>query len=471
MKNNVSTWIIVTVMVVAVAVAPRISFAEETSLVNRIAGLLSQIEGLKSTLVASVLVSTEIEEGEPVSVELTDNTIVYNDDIQLPEQSVRFGATGLQVAGLQDFLRGEGYYQGDIDGRFLFQTKNAVKKFQRDHELDVDGVAGALTYQKITDVVRSRDGLGEHIKEPPLVTEKISQEEIFETDAVPTSQLSRECPVTTFGPAAYDYDFDTVTKFRFVHYGTGESTPWYEPGTQDLFAGRHDSMMAYFDTHNTEVMMCGKESTNEPIPVEVSTEPVTETQDSVLAKCSVRVDGEEVLSVEATDRLDCYQKTSFGSQNCSVYTDYFNEGVNLLEQYFDNDDRVNSDRCIKLDEGHGKQQLTLLYPNHGETIAQRDLLEFRWFGGDRLWPVYLSLINKEGTKVMYVISDSTDNDGTFKWRVPSTIEPGEYLVYIEGARSRNSRTQEEYPQPYGISWDYSDTTFTIIDQSAISYES
>ena len=39
-----------------------------------------------------------------------------------------------------------------------------------------------------------------------------------------------------------------------------------------------------------------------------------------------------VKTVQATDRIDCYKQTSFGSRNCTVYAPYFVSGTNLLKQ-------------------------------------------------------------------------------------------------------------------------------------------
>ena len=61
--------------------------------------------------------------------------------------------------------------------------------------------------------------------------------------------------------------------------------------------------------------------------------------------CDVKVNGKIIKTVTAKDRNDCYNQTSFGSENCKVYASYFGPGNNLLEQYFNKTDRVNSDNC------------------------------------------------------------------------------------------------------------------------------
>lgn len=65
-----------------------------------------------------------------------------------------------------------------------------------------------------------------------------------------------------------------------------------------------------------------------------------------IGTCTVKVNGKVVKKVKAANRKDCYKKTSFGSRNCKVYAKYFKKGSNLLEQYFNGWDRVNSDKCV-----------------------------------------------------------------------------------------------------------------------------
>lgn len=64
-----------------------------------------------------------------------------------PEQPVlsKMGSRGEQVRQIQQKLKSWGYYDGDVDGIFGMQTKNAVLYFQRKNGLTADGVAGTDT--------------------------------------------------------------------------------------------------------------------------------------------------------------------------------------------------------------------------------------------------------------------------------------------------------------------------------------
>ena len=46
---------------------------------------------------------------------------------------------------MQNALRQQGYYTGNVDGKYGDGTKQAVEAFQRTHGLAIDGVAGPAT--------------------------------------------------------------------------------------------------------------------------------------------------------------------------------------------------------------------------------------------------------------------------------------------------------------------------------------
>lgn len=64
----------------------------------------------------------------------------------------KMGSRGDEVRRIQQKLKNWGYYTGSVDGIYGSQTKNAVRKFQRDNGLTVDGIAGpkTLSYLGIT---------------------------------------------------------------------------------------------------------------------------------------------------------------------------------------------------------------------------------------------------------------------------------------------------------------------------------
>ena len=71
--------------------------------------------------------------------------------IQLQLPVLKKGAKGGAVWGLQAILLGYGYDLGKkgLDGSFGAATESAVKKFQHEHDLVVDGSAGPVTWSEL----------------------------------------------------------------------------------------------------------------------------------------------------------------------------------------------------------------------------------------------------------------------------------------------------------------------------------
>ena len=72
-------------------------------------------------------------------------------NVQNPN-SICYGMSGQRVRALQQALRAAGYYNAAIDANFGDNTRNAVIKFQRDHGLTADGIAGVRTLAKLNAV-------------------------------------------------------------------------------------------------------------------------------------------------------------------------------------------------------------------------------------------------------------------------------------------------------------------------------
>lgn len=68
---------------------------------------------------------------------------------QMPFQTLRKGTESEAVYWLQMKLFEKGYYHGSITGGYYEGTVEAVRAFQRDHGLSVDGVAGKATLTKV----------------------------------------------------------------------------------------------------------------------------------------------------------------------------------------------------------------------------------------------------------------------------------------------------------------------------------
>ena len=75
---------------------------------------------------------------------------------------LRRGSKGIEVRKMQETLIKLGYDLGPdgADGDFGRNTYNAVRKFQEDHNLEVDGEAGPLTLKAIDEALKKQDASG-----------------------------------------------------------------------------------------------------------------------------------------------------------------------------------------------------------------------------------------------------------------------------------------------------------------------
>ena len=63
--------------------------------------------------------------------------------------NLKRGSRGADVKSLQTILRNKGLYTGSIDGNYGVYTENAVKAYQRQQGLKVDGIYGPVTCRKL----------------------------------------------------------------------------------------------------------------------------------------------------------------------------------------------------------------------------------------------------------------------------------------------------------------------------------
>jgi len=82
---------------------------------------------------------------------------------------LRYGKEGDEVAKLQAALTDLTYYTGEIDGKFGKLTLAAVKAFQKDAALKVDGRVGDLTKAKLTELTGLEFAPDEEPKPDPVI--------------------------------------------------------------------------------------------------------------------------------------------------------------------------------------------------------------------------------------------------------------------------------------------------------------
>ncbi|MCR6096385.1 peptidoglycan-binding protein [Salipaludibacillus agaradhaerens] len=91
------------------------------------------------------------KEVQQAVIAFQQTSLIQQDGIAGPQtlgalQVLKLGDNGRVVTYLQSKLDTLGYYNGPIDGHFEELTHKAVKHFQDDYELQVDGIAGPKTY-------------------------------------------------------------------------------------------------------------------------------------------------------------------------------------------------------------------------------------------------------------------------------------------------------------------------------------
>ena len=91
--------------------------------------------------------------------------------------------------------------------------------------------------------------------------------------------------------------------------------------------------------------------------------------------------------------------------------------------------------------------IKVLYPNGGEVLKTGTAIQVKWQSQDINGQVVIVLY-KKGIKYM-VISEQTENNGTFPWNIPANLPEGsDYRVRIRGV------------QDLAVN-DFSDRDFTI----------
>ncbi len=77
------------------------------------------------------------------------NLTQYDSVVTGKRQTLKYGSRGADVTYLQQRLTAKGYGTGSIDGIFGVKTLEAVKEFQAENNLTVDGIVGQDTWGKI----------------------------------------------------------------------------------------------------------------------------------------------------------------------------------------------------------------------------------------------------------------------------------------------------------------------------------
>jgi peptidoglycan hydrolase-like protein with peptidoglycan-binding domain len=86
----------------------------------------------------------------------------------MAEPLLKKGSTGEAVKQLQSALKDLGYDVGAVDGKFGTKTEQAVKAFQQDRGIDVDGIVGDITWLNIDEADMSNPTIRKGSKGNPV---------------------------------------------------------------------------------------------------------------------------------------------------------------------------------------------------------------------------------------------------------------------------------------------------------------
>ncbi|SHH32852.1 spore cortex-lytic enzyme [Tepidibacter thalassicus] len=82
-------------------------------------------------------------------------TFYVDDYIAYGQANIFWGSRGTQVKTVQSKLKRWGYYDGAVDGIYGYRTYLAIRKFQKKHNLKVDGIVGNATKKALGIPVKS----------------------------------------------------------------------------------------------------------------------------------------------------------------------------------------------------------------------------------------------------------------------------------------------------------------------------
>ncbi len=109
----------------------------------------------KHLLILAVIVfilSFLMMEGKPFDIYDTVETFT--------NRNLSMGSRGNDVSDLQTRLQELGYYSANVDGVFGYQTLYAVRKFQKDNGLKIDGIVGENTRKLLQEKTKGQGSSG-----------------------------------------------------------------------------------------------------------------------------------------------------------------------------------------------------------------------------------------------------------------------------------------------------------------------
>lgn len=109
----------------------------------------SQQSALKAAATATPEPTEEVSVSDGGATPAPGDAAATNANAVPYSKKLQYGDTGDLVKQLQQRLQDLSYYGGNISGNYLGNTRNAVKSFQQQNGLDVDGIVGEKTWNAL----------------------------------------------------------------------------------------------------------------------------------------------------------------------------------------------------------------------------------------------------------------------------------------------------------------------------------
>lgn len=152
--------------------------------------------------------------------------------------SFKLGSSGEEVVKIQQRLKELGLYTGSLDGHFGGGTQAAVKAFQKQEQLDVDGIVGPATFRALT---------GEEAPDAPAIaSESLAHRCLALTGTFETGTVAPGC----FSCVAGDFDGQGIS-YGALQWNFGQNT--LQPILKRMLQNHREAMESIFHEHLSEL--------------------------------------------------------------------------------------------------------------------------------------------------------------------------------------------------------------------------
>ena len=152
-------------------------------------------------------------------------------DSSKPDETLKYGMTSNDVVKLQQRLKELGYFSANCTGYFGTITLSAVKSFQKDNSLDVDGIAGPKTLSALFD--KDAEAKPDDKDEPETPAEPSDEAEEIINELIAYAKTFLGTPYVYGANGPDSFDCTGYTCYVFKHFGYSLPRTAYNQGYND----------------------------------------------------------------------------------------------------------------------------------------------------------------------------------------------------------------------------------------------